>query len=591
MRFNSGSSIKNSAYSSSSAASNTNEKLKKLNEELDQLEMVVSNLNVGLSGLGAKVGTDSVSDQIELAKTEINNAISQSVTTQEIKVESGEIDSLKSDSITVDRLISELGGNITIDKIKSSSIFMSPSNDLGPNNQMAVVGNSILFIFPSTLVLNVDGSRSVIINSNNDLEYYYNNSTLVIHPKTNTLYYSKIGTSSIFINDYSSAAPWKDMKSGVTVEGPLYADLAEANLQNIIVSNKLTVNAIDAGDINVSGNLDVTGDITAGLVDTMHVTANKVEAGDLEATRLNSSQIHTKVEKENIGYTTIPEHQITELYAIAVPITNGIWEIEIEGSLKATVSKVNAAVEAVYWRNNSDSLPYIGVKDDKLFIYTRDSGKVYFSNNTLESEDTTVEIYAPTSPGYPVLETLDHLFEIITKNGVVNSTTTYVNDLIVTGSTTITETTADDIYVVENNTDGEFYPTFVDSNNEDPESEKIYTNSKISVNPNKGSLSASRIETPWVVSDDDPLTIAASTYDTGSNELTLIADGDNDSAVITLMGKRNTAAEIRMEGNVSMENLAVADFEKVSNKFYVGPTLSASGLAQLADNALVIMGD
>lgn len=524
MRFNSGSSIKNSAYSSSSAASNTNEKLKKLNEELDQLEMVVSNLNVGLSGLGAKVGTDSVSDQIELAKTEINNAISQSVTTQEIKAESGEIDSLKSDTITVDRLISELGGNITIDRIKSSAIFMSPSNELGPNNQIDIAGNGILFIAPSTLILNVDGSRAIIINSSNNLEYYYNNSVFAIHPKTNTIRYSKVGTNSIFIDEYSPAIPWKDMKSGVTVEGPLYADLAEANLQNI---NADTIITDHFHSIVAYIDRIVSHEAQIADLEVESAEVNELNATEITSDRINSSQIHTKVEKENIGYTTIPEHQSTELYAIAVPITNGIWEIELENSIKATISKANAAVEVVYWRNNSDSLPYIGVKDDKLFIYTRDSGKVYFSNNTLESEDTTVEIYAPTSPGYPVLETLDSIFEIITKNGVVNTTTTYVNDLIVTGSTTITETTADDIYVKQNIIEDDVYPTFVDSNNEDAEPEKLYTAPDIKFNPYEGSVKAKKLYTD----------------------------------------------------------------EFVSSKLYVGRTLTSEQLALLEDNALVIMGD
>jgi len=524
MRFNSGSSIKNSAYSSSSAASNTNEKLKKLNEELDQLEMVVSNLNVGISGLNTKVGTDSVANQIELAKTEINNAISQSVTTQEIKAESGEIDNLKSDAITVDRLISELGGNITIDKIKSSAIFMSPSNELGPNNQIDIAGSGILFIAPSTLILNIEGSRAVIINSSNDLEYYYNNAALTIHPKTNNIYYSTVGTSSIYLDNYSSAAPWKDMKSGVTVEGPLYADLAEASLQNIHAGTIITdhFHSIAAYIDRIVSHEAQIADLEAESAEV-----NELDATEITSDRINSSQIHTKVDKENIGYTTIPEHQTTELYAIAVPITNGIWEIELENSIKATISKANAAVEVVYWRNNSDSLPYIGVKDDKLFIYTRDSGKVYFSNNTLESEDTTVEIYAPTSPGYPILDNLDQKFEIITKNGVVNTTTTYVNDLIVTGSATITETTADDIYVKQNIIEDDVYPTFVDSNNEDEESEKLYTTPDIKFNPYEGSVKAKKLYTD----------------------------------------------------------------EFVSSKLYVGRTLTSEQLTLLEDNALVIMGD
>ena len=87
------------------------------------------------------------------------------------------------------------------------------------------------------------------------------------------------------------------------------------------------------------------------------------------------------------------------------------------------------------------------------------------------------------------------------------------------------------------------------------------------------------------------MTIVAGVYDSHTNTLTLVASGEEDSAKIVLNGKRNSNAEIRMEGNVSIENLTVADFEKVSNKFYVGPTLNSADLAQLADNALVIMGD
>lgn len=591
MRFNSGSSIKNSAYSSSSAASNTNEKLKKLNEELDQLEMVVSSLNLGLSGLEAKVGTDSVTNQIGLAKTEINNAISQSVTTQEIKAENGEIDKLKSDEITVNSLISELGGNITIDNIKSKSIFMSTYNEIGPNNQMTIIGNGIVFIAPSTLLLNINGSRSIIINSDNNLEYYYNDSTFTIHPKTNTISYATVGNSSISISGYSSVIPWKDMKSGVTVEGPLYAELAEADFQNINVQGAITASTVNAENANIS-TIVVSDRARASLAEIERAYITEVNATEVLTDRINSSKIYTKVDKEDIGYTIIPEHQITELYAIAVPITNGIWEIEIEGGFKTTISKVNAAVEVVYWRNLPNDLPLIGVKDDVLYLYTRDSGKVYFSNNTLEVNYTTISIYGPTSPEYPILDNLDQKFEIITRHGIVNTATTYMGDLIVTGSSTIETSTADDIYVIENNTDAEFYPTFVDSNNENAEIEDLYTNRKISVNPNEGRLSASKVRTPRVEYNDEPITIAASTYDTGSNSLNLIADGDNDSAIITLIGKRNSDAEIRMEGNVSInKNLIVDNSEKISNKFYVGPTLSAADLAQLADNALVIMGD
>lgn len=497
MRFNSGSSIKNNAYSSSSASSNTNEKLKKLNEELDQLEMVVSNLNVGLSGLGAKVGTDSVADQIELAKTEIENAISQSVTTQEIKAESGEIGRLKSDTITVERLISELGGNITIDNIKSSAIFMSPDNELGPNYQIDIAGNGILFIAPSTLILNVDGSRAIIINSNDDLEYYYNNSVFVIHPKTNTICFSNVGTNSISINNYFPAIPWKDMKSGVTVEGPLYADLAEANLQNINVSGEITADTITAENANITNVVSDTAQIDDLEAESAEI--NELDATEITSDRINSSQIHTKIDKENIGYTTIQEHQDTEEYTIGIPITNGLWEIELEGYIKATIDKTNSAVLITYWRESESALTRVGVKDGIFYFYTRKSGKLYFSNNTLEVNDTTVSVNAPNDPGYPVPETLDKEINITANEGVIATETMVVDNLIVTGEFFVRDSTADKVAIRTTDDDQDFNVTFTTplpspENEEGISKNYIYGDSELTYNPNTNTLGTGNIK-------------------------------------------------------------------------------------------------
>ena len=320
------------------------------------------------------------------------------------------------------------------------------------------------------------------------------------------------------------------IKAGTTISGPLYAELlANYEFDNLNVSNTVTADSIEVNEANIVNanvqNLDAI-DIESNNISANSGNIEDIVSEQVSADRINSAQIHTKVEKENIGYTVIPQHQSNELYAIAIPITNGIWEVELEGSIKATIAKTNSAVEVTYWRDTPNSLLYIGVKDDILYLYTYDSGKVYFSNTTLEINDTTISTYAPISPNYPILDTLDYKFEIITKQGIVNTTTTYINDLIVTGRAAIEENTADDIYVENNDSNSTMYPTFVDSNNPQRDIEKLYTSSNITFNPNRGIIEASRLD--------------------------------------------------------------LSERIKVSDKFYIGTSITQAQLEQLEDNALVI---
>ena len=434
MKYNGGSSIKNTTNSSFNTSSNINDKLRKLNEELDQLEVAVASLTTSVSSVNAKVGTDDVAHQIEVAKTEINNAIGESVETAELSATDATITNANVDTLTVDT-IDTTGDRINIlSNIATGSIYQRYSTIVPSDKAFIIHPNSIVRIGFSNkyaIVFNSSQGNSIIITNVSDkIRYFVSGSSLYINV-TEEASISCIGQTPTITNLQDTDFVF--VKSGTNVLGPLYADLAQANLQNITITNTLSAKTISAENVNISEDLTVSGTVHADI-DADNIQADEIEVEDISADRLNSSQIHTKVEKENLGYTTIPAHQSTELYAISVPVTNGLWEIELENSLRATLNKTNAAVEITYWRSSEDSLPLIGIKDDKLFIYTRDSGKVYFSNNTLENIDTTVEIYAPTSPNYPVVEDLDEKFEIATNNGVVNTSTTYVKDLVITGS-------------------------------------------------------------------------------------------------------------------------------------------------------------
>jgi len=434
MKFNSGSSIKNNAYSSSSASVDTNEKLKKLNEELDQLELLVSNMQTSLSSANSKIGTDTVADQIAAAKTEIENAIGQEVTTQKVSAPEADIDVISSTTIHTDYITPleaesiDISAGVKVPNIKLSDAITSVST----NDNVRVPANAIAWI-GSNIVVNKGNGNALIFSQTGDISYYFtDNGNLLIHP------IGTVNVSYIYRSTPVDVIPhqnyeYTSVNSGLTVVGPFYADLTAATFQNITVSNTLTAKNINAENIAVSEDVEVSGTINTDKIESNEAEIKEQESETISTDRINSSQIHTKVDKENIGYTIIQEHQDTEEYAVGIPITNGIWEVELENYFKATIDKTHSAGIVTYWRASESSLPQIGVKDDVLYLYTRKSGKLYFSNNILEVNDATVSIHAPNDPGYPVIEALDKQLDLITNNGVVATDTMIVDDIIING--------------------------------------------------------------------------------------------------------------------------------------------------------------
>jgi len=444
MRFNSGSSIKNNAYSSSNASSNTNEKLKKLNEELDQLELLVSNMQTSISSANSKIGTDTVADQIAAAKTEIENAIGQEVTTQKVSATEANIDTIVSNILSADSITPKEGSsvvfsnNVEVPSVKLSDAITSVAN----NNDIRVPENAIAWI-GSNLVINKGNGNSLIFSKNGDISYSISDNNILINANdsVNVSYIYKDNPVDVVSH---GTASYTSVNSGLTVVGPFYADLTAATFQNITVSNTLTAKNINAENIAVSKDLGVSGTVNTDKIESNSADIKEQESETISTDRINSSQIHTKVDKENIGYTIIQEHQDTEEYAVGIPITNGLWEVELENYFKATIDKTHSAGIVTYWRASESSLPHIGVKDDVLYLYTRKSGKLYFSNNTLEVDDTTVSVNAPNDPGYPVVETLDKHIDLIANNGVVATDTMIVNDIVINGDY---NSTFNDIYI------------------------------------------------------------------------------------------------------------------------------------------------
>ena len=444
MRFNSGSSIKNNAYSASSASVDTNEKLKKLNEELDQLELLVSSMQTSLSNVNSKVGTNPVADQIAAVKTEIENAIGQEVTTQQVTATEADIDTIISNILRTDSITPKEGSsvvfssNIEVPSVKISDAITSVAN----NNDIRVPENAIAWI-GSNLVINKGNGNSLIFSKNGDISYSISDNNILINANdsVNVSYIYRDSPVDVVAHE---AASYTSVNSGLTVVGPFYADLTAATFQNITVSNTLTAKKINAENIAVSEDVEVTGTVAADKIEANDAEIEEIESETISTDRINSSQIHTKVNKENIGYTIIQEHQNTEEYAVGIPITNGIWEVELENYFKATIDKTHSAGIVTYWRASESSLPQIGIKDDVLYLYTRKSGKLYFSNNILEVNDATVSIHAPNDPGYPVIETLDKQIDLISNNGVVATDTMIVDDIVINGDY---DSTFNDIYI------------------------------------------------------------------------------------------------------------------------------------------------
>jgi hypothetical protein len=497
MRFNSGSSIKNNAYSSSSASSNTNEKLKKLNEELDQLELLVSSMQSSISSANSKIGTDTVADQIAAAKTEIENAIGQEVTTQKVSASRANIEALSSATIRTNDIGALEADSLNVStEVKVPSIKLSNAASVSKNNDVKVPDGAIAWIGHS-IVVNKGNGNALIFSKTGDVSYHFVDDDLFIYLNNEvrlTYIYADAPVEVIPHQDYD----YTSANSGLTVIGPFYADLTKANFQNITISNTLTAKDITAENIAVSEDVNVDGTVAADKVESNDAEIKEIESETITSDRLNSSQIHTKIDKENIGYTTIQEHQDTEEYTIGIPITSGLWEIELEGYIKATIDKTNSAVLITYWRESESALTRVGVKDGIFYFYTRKSGKLYFSNNTLEVNDTTVSINAPNDPGYPIPETLDKEINITTNEGVIATETMVVDNLIVTGDLTIKDFVADKVAVRITDEDQDFNVTFTaplpDPEEEETSNNYIYGDSNLTYNPNTNTLGTGSIK-------------------------------------------------------------------------------------------------
>ena len=498
MRFNSGSSVKNNAYSASSASVDTNEKLKKLNEELDQLELLVSNMQNSLSSVNSKVGENSVTSQIALAKTEIENAIGQEVTTQKVTAPEAKLDVITSDTIHTDYISANENDSIDIlNGIKVPNVKLSDAiTSVSTSDNVRVPANAIAWI-GSNIVVNKGNGNALIFSETGDISYYFSGSNILIHP-TETVNVSFIYRSTPVTIIPHQSYEYTSVNSGLTVVGPFYADLTAATFQNITISNTLTAKDITAENISVSEDVNVTGTVKADKVESNSADIKEIESETITSDRVNSSQIHTKIDKENLGYTTIPEHQDTEEYTIGIPITNGLWEIELEGYIKATINKTNSAVLITYWRASESALTRVGVKDGVFYFYTRRSGKLYFSNNTLEVNDTTVSVNAPNDPGYPVPETLDKEINIVTNEGAIATETMVVDNLIVTGDFSIKDFVADKVAVRITDEDQDFNVTFTaplpDPEQEEVSNNYIYGDSDLTYNPTSNTLGTGSIK-------------------------------------------------------------------------------------------------
>lgn len=471
----------------------SNQNNKKILDAIDELQEEVDTLSSSLDGvsssLASKADAQTTASDIQSINSNISS-LSNALTSLRDDIKSGDIG--KIDDIEVD--------NISVnDEIKAKSYKWKEGEELSINKVLVPKNGSIYFVYSSikTALIQYNASNNfIVLSSSNGFVKYGNYNNYVAFTVSESSYINYIGDISITSGNITGEVL---TKAGTTVVGNLYASLQEANINNLTVAN-LSAEVI-AGDEVRADN------ITADSVTADEITADIGNIEDLESDsakikELNTSQINTKVDIENIGYTIIPEHQIGTEYLVVVPETNGTWNLELPGYFKATIIKTKDAAVVTYNRASTTALSKVEVKNGKLYFFTEGYGKLYFANDSLEN-DNTVATYTENPPYTEPDETL----ELTANNGTVNTTRAYFNNVTIYGSMSIRDYSADKINTSKNDTDATFYPTFVDSNNENEDAEKLYTNDTLTLNPYEGKVTtcilcaSDCVETPLVNAD------------------------------------------------------------------------------------------
>ena len=412
-----------------SAYSNQNNK--KILDAIDELQEEVDTLSSSLDGvsssLSSKADAQTTASSIQEINANVSN-LSNALTSLRDDIKSGDIG--KIDDIEVD--------NISVnDEIKAKSYQWKEGEELSINKVLVPKNGSIYFVYSGikTALIQYNASNNfIVLSSSNGFVKYGNYNNDIVFTVSESSYINYIGDISITTGNITNEVL---TKVGTTVVGSLYASLQEANINNLTVAN-LSAEVI-AGDEVRADN------ITADYVTVDEITADVGNIEDLESDsakvkELNTSQINTKVDIENIGYTIIPEHQSGTDYLVVVPETNGTWNLELPGYFKATIIKTKDAAVVTYNRTSVVALSKIEVKYGRLYLFTEGYGKLYFANDSLEN-DNTVATYTENPPYTEPDETL----ELTSNNGTVNTTRAYFNNVTIYGSMSIRDYSADKI--------------------------------------------------------------------------------------------------------------------------------------------------
>lgn len=470
-----------------------NQNNKKILDAIDELQEEVDTLSSSLDGvsssLASKADAQTTASDIQAINSNVSS-LSNALTSLRDDIKSGDIG--KIDDIEVD--------NISVnDEIKAKSYQWKEGEELSINKVLVPKNGSIYFVYSGikTALIQYNASNNfIVLSSSNGFVKYGNYNNDIAFTVSESSYINYIGDISITSGNITNEVL---TKAGTTVVGNLYASLQEANINNLTVAN-LSATVIVGDDVRADN-------ITASSVTADNITADSADIEELDTElakvkELNTSQINTKVDIENIGYTIIPEHQSGTEYLVVVPETNGTWNLELPGYFKATIIKTKDAAVVTYNRASTTALSKVEVKDGKLYFFTEGYGKLYFANDSLEN-DNTVATYTENPPYTEPDETL----ELTANNGTVNTTRAYFNNVTVYGSMSIRDYSADKINTSKNDTDDTFYPTFVDSNNENEDAEKLFTNDTFTLNPYEGKVTtcivcaADCVETPLVNAD------------------------------------------------------------------------------------------
>ena len=326
-----------------------------------------------------------------------------------------------------------------------------------------------------------------------------------------------------------------------------------------------STNTLETTNLLVTGDFDVNGTVDLGNAPTDTISFN----GTVDTNILPTTDSTVDLGSNTVRWATIYADTFDGTFSGTADNANNIL---------TAASNVNANFYLTFVDSNNSVAAFESVSTDANITYNPNTNTLATANltvDTLLSVTGDVDLGDQTSDTVSINGRVDTNIIPSTDNTVDlgSSTLKYANVYATTfnGAFQGTADSANTVLTVTNNTDADFFLTFVDSNNSAPgQNEAVYTDSNIVYNPNDNALTIPNINVSTELSVSGNTTLgsdvsdsvifnagvqsilpfADSAYDIGSSTerfATIYADTFNG----TFQGTADAALQVRTTSNAT----------------------------------------